>query len=432
MLRRNEQALRLLEPFIKQLSDDPGAMELYGILKLVAGQADEALAALRTAFERGEPTARLLLNLGTAAYRAGDVRTQRAATKQFLNGFPLYVADGKASQTATIGVAKWADRPIRSRNVADFHYPRNLIAQLARLHQDRYRIVSVLFNSPRALQAMHDAPRPDVIYNATVNAEIMQRHGVRDAISTRARIWGAPVINHPDKVSKISRLSAPALYAGLDKWVIPKIERYTKDDDPAGLADRIEEEFDYPMIVRGLVENKGKNMALAENRAKLLDAISNVRARRFFYAIQFFENRQQGGLYRKFRAAIAGDTIQIIRMSIDTNWVVHGGHHKKQMPFVEKYPEFIQQEIDVCRNADEYFGAPILNALQALRSRNPMDVFGVDFDVLADGRLLFFEANASMFLLSDAPPGMPPYPQQAEKAFLAGFDRYLEKLKENY
>ena len=54
----------------------------------------------------------------------------------------------------------------------------------------------------------------------------------------------------------------------------------------------------------------------------------------------------------------------------------------------------------------------------------PLDIFGVDFDVDADGRLMFFEANATMNLLSNAPAHMD-YPPSAEREFLAAVDRLL-------
>lgn len=58
--------------------------------------------------------------------------------------------------------------------------------------------------------------------------------------------------------------------------------------------------------------------------------------------------------------------------------------------------------------------------------------FGIDFDVIPDGRLLYFEANVAMKLMSSLPfthPDVPLHPQEAENAFLSVFDRYLERLK---
>lgn len=429
LIGRRERALAVLEPFMPQFSDDPRFLELFGALKLAANEPEDALVSLKSALKNGEPTSRLLLSLGTAAARMGDRPAQTKATAEFVNRFPLYVSDHKASQTVTIGVATWANRLINTANIVAFHFPLNFMWQVYKRHQDRYRFVSVLFNSPLALQAMSNTPRPDVLFNALTISEVMQKLGAKDTISTRAEVWGRPIINHPEKVLKTDRLSAPELYAGLDNWLIPKIARHRKDDDPAGLADRIEAEFEYPVIVRGLIEQLGKNMWLVKTRAGLLEAIKDVRADPFFYAIQFHESQNEDGLFRKLRAAVAGDSIQIVRADYDTGWNVHGRGSTEKLDFYADRSDLIKREIEICRDADSYFGFPVMDALRALRSRNPLDVFGIDFDVMEDGRLLFFEANAAMYLFSNNHPEMPAHPPEAEDAFLALFNKYLEDLK---
>ena len=442
LIGRIEQALAVLEPFMPQLSVGPRYLELFGALKLAANEPEAALGPLKAAFRRGEPTSRLLLNLGAAAARTGEKHFQRTATTELVNRFPVYVTEQKASQTTTIGVVTWAPGQIKSRQMIKFHFPGNFISQLAKRHQDKYRLVSVLCNSPRALQAIDDAPRPDVVYNAIANSESIQLRGLMGPISQLVRTWDRPVINHPEKVLRSNRLSAPKLYAGLDNWLIPKIAQYEKDGDPADLADRIEAEFDYPVIIRGLVEQLGKNMTLVETRADLLEAVSNFEPAPFFYVIQYYESRCEDGLFRKIRAAIAGDMIQVIKVDYSTDWKVHSqrtvdsqrnGKHVTGAYFFAKYPATLDEEIDICRDVDSYFGKPVMDALRAFRSKSPLDVFGIDFDVMADGRLLFFEANSSMKLISTlgiTHPDMPPYPEEAEDAFLAKFDRYLESLKE--
>jgi hypothetical protein len=37
-----------------------------------------------------------------------------------------------------------------------------------------------------------------------------------------------------------------------------------------------------------------------------------------------------------------------------------------------------------------------MQTLQEIRKKIPLDVFGIDFDVMPDGTVLFFEANAAM------------------------------------
>ena len=68
-----------------------------------------------------------------------------------------------------------------------------------------------------------------------------------------------------------------------------------------------------------------------------------------------------------------------------------------------------------------------LQALRAIRDRIPLDVFGVDFEVDADGRLVFFEANATMNLFSTARPEIP-YPAEAEDRLKRAFRNYFASL----
>lgn len=49
-------------------------------------------------------------------------------------------------------------------------------------------------------------------------------------------------------------------------------------------------------------------------------------------------------------------------------------------------------------------GASAWAALHEIRRRTPLDLYGMDVDIMPDGRLLYFEANAAMTLsMSDRP-----------------------------
>ena len=56
----------------------------------------------------------------------------------------------------------------------------------------------------------------------------------------------------------------------------------------------------------------------------------------------------------------------------------------------------------------------------------PLDIFGMDFDVDDEGRVVFFEANATMLLLSNAPKDLD-YPQGAQQIFLQRLDTLFRK-----
>jgi hypothetical protein len=45
---------------------------------------------------------------------------------------------------------------------------------------------------------------------------------------------------------------------------------------------------------------------------------------------------------------------------------------------------------------EETLGRSGMEALSEIAARIPLDFYGIDFDILPDGRLVFFEANAAM------------------------------------
>jgi hypothetical protein len=72
-------------------------------------------------------------------------------------------------------------------------------------------------------------------------------------------------------------------------------------------------------------------------------------------------------------------------------------------------------------------GRSVIQALRAIRERIPLDVFGVDFDVNADGRLVFYEANATMNLFSTARKEVP-YPKEGDERLKVAFQNYFTSL----
>ncbi|HZL13564.1 MAG TPA: hypothetical protein VFC85_05425, partial [Verrucomicrobiae bacterium] len=68
-----------------------------------------------------------------------------------------------------------------------------------------------------------------------------------------------------------------------------------------------------------------------------------------------------------------------------------------------------------------------LQSLHAIRDRIPLDVFGIDFDVNADGQVVFYEANATMNLFSTARKEVPN-PKAAEDHLKQAFQSYLTSL----
>jgi Flp pilus assembly protein TadD len=430
ILGKNNKGIVLLTKFWPQIKNDPRALELFGALKLAADQPQEALEALKKARSLTTPKPGLLIALGAAAHAVGETETVNAATQDYIQLFPAFVAETRPNQVMTLGVANWHHKQnTKLTNVLDVHFGGNFVSQVAHRHADTYRIVSVLLNSANALKAISDSPRPDIVYNSVVNPEVILRHGYISRLLTLIGIWDRPVINHPDNVLKTTRQASANLYSSIDGLVVPKVREFVPEPDTAELVKHIEGEFRYPVIVRGMTEQQGKNAFLVENRTELEHALSELKEQPRFYVIEFFESRHEEGLFRKIRASVAGDFIQIVRVDHDMNWNVHGRKDEAKVRFYDTRRHLLEGELAACMDPDAHLGPQVMPTLRALRERNPLDVFGIDFDVMPDGRILFFEANAAMNLASSADPRVD-YPEQPEAAFMAAFVDYTKRLKE--
>ena len=67
-----------------------------------------------------------------------------------------------------------------------------------------------------------------------------------------------------------------------------------------------------------------------------------------------------------------------------------------------KHQQFIDDEIDFIDNFQARLGANRLAAVREIIARLGLDYFGIDCSLLADGRLLVFEANAGMRFKSES------------------------------
>ena len=72
-----------------------------------------------------------------------------------------------------------------------------------------------------------------------------------------------------------------------------------------------------------------------------------------------------------------------------------------------------------------------LATLRQIRERIPLDVFGVDFDVDAGGKLIFYEANATMNLISSYYPADVGNPKAANEQLRQLFSAYLKSLAQS-
>ena len=271
-------------------------------------------------------------------------------------------------------------------------------------------------------------PSPHLVINNHVNADLVLAEGSQSELTALVDSFGVPVVNHPAKVAQNSRVANVGLLEKIPGVRVPATARFsTAGKLREELVREIEAQFDYPLITRTLTFQRGLGMNKVDARADLLAVLAAEGCPEEFYVTAFVDSRGGKEFYRKIRAAVVQDEIVIVRVDSSTHWNVHGRKPDHRVAFYLANQYLLDEEKQICANPETRLGRTAMQLLRAIRERIPLDVFGVDFDVAADGTLVFYEANATMNLLSTARREVP-YPEAAGENLLQLFRRYLTAL----
>lgn len=242
---------------------------------------------------------------------------------------------------------------------------------------ERWRI-AYLFDdtSPESL-AKFVTKNCDIVINCIADPDL---HGgtLRVAESVAGMVT-VPFVNAPSKILKHSRDAIAEALAAVDGAVIPAVTREANQRP-------------FPRIARLAGTQTGETMALLSNEGDL-HTFERDRDGRNAYFTEFFDFRSSDGFYRKFRVRMVNGQIVPNHLFFGQSWKVHGGSARPLM-FENKW--MLQEEVAFLNRQHPSFTAATQNTLREIHRRIGVDFYGVDFGILPDGRLLFFEANAAM------------------------------------
>ena len=397
-LKRFDEALRACEQALKLDAGQSEVIYTQSLILKELGRPDEAQASYRKS-----------LKLRAAA--SPMVSSERQATQKaevlIINGFPDINASLKPFETLHLD---------------------NFPGQLAEHLVEDYHFTYVFAGEADRPSVRKQIPTPDFVINNNVNAEAVLSGGNLSGLIGLVESFGVPVVNHPTKIIKTTRDATAKLFADIPGVVVPKTTRFFSIGKTcAELAREIEEQYDYPLITRTLVSQQGKGMTKVDSPEALAEVLSAEFSETDFLVTQFVDSRGQNKLFRKIRAAIVRGEIIITRVDSDTHWNVHGRKSDERVAFYLNNLHLLDEEKRICLDPETVLGRATLQALRVIHERTSLDVFGVDFDVDADGRLIFYEANATMNLFSSARKEVP-HPQEPEDCLKLTIKRYFTSL----
>jgi len=345
------------------------------------------------------------------------------ARKTYLKSFevrtvasPVVVTERHTSQKGEILIASHnpvMDDTFKSFDKSHLDCP-NFPGQLASEFREDFHFTFVSEGIAMRPSSRKQVPQPDAILNNCTNGALIYENGNLHELGEFLESFGVPIMNHPGKAMTTTRDESVKLLEGIPGVLAPKTARfYGKGKSAQILAREIESQFQYPIITRTLVAQEGRGMAKVDSRDALIAELSSG-PRDEFFVTQFVETRNGEPFYRKLRAAVVESTIVIVRVDYDSYWNVHGRKSEKRVPFYQANMYLLDEEKRICKDPETALGKSAVQALGEIRNRIPLDVFGIDFGVDANGSVVFYEANATMNLLPTAQKQLPNPKEQNE------------------
>ncbi|HEY5007032.1 MAG TPA: tetratricopeptide repeat protein, partial [Caulobacteraceae bacterium] len=434
-LRRPDEAIVALE-WASSIDPSRAATQLtLGAAYAEADRADAAERSLKAALALDPGLAAAHASLGSVYLRADDKMRAERCSRQALALDPdmLVAHQNLASLLAEQGrpteAKRHRDRAYRGRNLFVEPAPRPRLTVLMPttaesgnvpldhlMRRDRFSRLRwvVEYADPDQAQAL---PPYDLVFNAIGDPDLA---GSTAAPMQRfLEVCKRPVLNPPDAVMRTRRDAAPALLGQIDGVFVPAVARISAADiERLGLAGAIEQAgLEFPVLVRPLGSHGGKGLRLVDAAMTELEAPQTSVDH---YATVFHDYRSPDGYFRKYRIVFIDRRPYPYHLAISRDWLVH--HESARMGGDAARRAEEQRFID---DPHAVLGAAAMAAIGEIGRRLDLDYGGIDFSVLPDGRVLVFEANATMLVHPEAHDGVFAGKNRAVAAITEAFEAML-------
>ncbi len=384
MRTRHYAAARML--LLRAVEKHPDDRDSRVALGMLLVQTDDPAAA-RTAFaqvlERHPEDAIAHTGMAFALTRLGD--PERAAEHRrrgFQNRSIIeqpYRGDGEAVRVLMLASANEANAPLE---------------RFLDEHTFQVWIAVTEFQDPR--QAL---PDHDLVVNAAGDVDA-DAAAVRGAITLAART-DAPVINAPQAVARTGRCDNWHRLQGVDGVLTPHAQTLPRavlegGDAVAALA---RHGLSFPLLLRSPGYHGGDHFARVD-RPDELPAIVAALPGAQLIAIEFLDLRDADGKNRKYRVMMVDGRLYPLHLAIGHRWKLHyrsadmadnAAHRAEDARFLADMAGVL--------------GPRAMQALSDVQAALGLDYGGIDFAVAPDGRVVVFEANATMIV---PPPDADP------------------------
>jgi len=261
-----------------------------------------------------------------------------------------------------------------------------------------------------------DLPPYDIVFNAIGDPDLAGPAAapMRRLLETCEK----PMLNAPDAVARTRRDAMPVLLGDIQGVVVPAVARIAAADIRLmGLAGAIAQAgLATPVLARPVGSHGGKGLLRADTNP----ALEALRVSGDHYVTAFHDYRSVDGYFRKYRVVFVDRRPYPYHLAISRDWLVHHESAGMAEDGVRRGEE--QRFVEDPRSV---LGEAAMASVEAIGRRLDLDYAGVDFSILRDGRVLVFEANATMLVHPEAHDGVYAYKNGAVAAIVEAFEAML-------
>jgi tetratricopeptide (TPR) repeat protein len=232
--------------------------------------------------------------------------------------------------------------------------------------------------------------KADVVFNMICNADDGKDILVY-ALDLVQRL-DRPTINHPRLIMNTDRETIARHLADIPGCVVPRTVRVA---GPVLAEAALNKEFAgcrLPQLVRVAGTHGGDDFDKFDNWDDIADFVS-AKPEANYYLIDYIDYRSDDGFFRKYRVIFVDGEILPYHLAIHDDWKVH--HFRTDMA---NHAWMRTEEESFLAEMSGVFNPANQDALRAIGRATGLDYGGVDCGLDRDGRIVVFEANASMLV----------------------------------
>jgi hypothetical protein len=225
-------------------------------------------------------------------------------------------------------------------------------------------------------------PRHDLVFNVIGDADLCQ--GALIIADRIVACSDAPLINPPAEVLKTGRAGNAARMGALTGVRGPRMSLMRKCDV---------KDMTLPLLLRAPGFHTGQHFVKVEQQEDIAAALSSLPGDDIL-AIEYLDARGADGKARKYRVMFIGGALYPLHLAVSSDWKVH--YFTADMGIEEDHR---REEERFLEDMGRALGPKAMDTLTRIAAKLGLDYGGVDFAMGQDGKLLFFEANATMVIV---------------------------------